>query len=203
MAGTTFGFRVREQDGEVRVAYGVNDDPMRWGFGLLGLDFEPDVARGFPVLEATVVYPGEGYAAYFGWIQLVRYWEDGGDEPTVMADMPPQVRDIGMPYAAFGTRPVLFDAPAFDGGDVRWRAATFLTFTPDGLMTPVVEPACGFTWGYDLRAGAVTPTALLPAGRDDWLEVRREFAARFPAWTFGGAEWRPSEEDAPHAKDEP
>ena len=51
----------------MRVAYGINADPKRWGYHLLGLDFDIEVALGFPVIEARVEYPGEGYAGYLGW----------------------------------------------------------------------------------------------------------------------------------------
>src|SRR6187200_2356602 len=53
-----------------------------------------------------------------------------------------------MPYFAFGVRPTFFDAPSTDDRDYEFRAAAFLTASPDALMTPVVEPLCGFSWGY-------------------------------------------------------
>ena len=97
MHETALPFRVRALGGEVRVAYGVNTDPTRWGFHLLGLDAELESTRGFPVLQATVSYPAEGYAAYFGWVQLVRYWESDSEEPAVVADVPPQLADAAIP----------------------------------------------------------------------------------------------------------
>jgi hypothetical protein len=150
VAETTFAFEARELAGRVRVAYSANSDPRRWGYHLLGLDFNIDVARGFPVIEARVEYPAEGYAAYFGWIQIVRYWIGGNDEPTVIMDVAPQLREARMPYFSFGIQPVLFDAPCSSGENVTWRAWSFLTFTPDCVMTSVVEPACGFRWGLRL-----------------------------------------------------
>jgi hypothetical protein len=192
MAETTFAFEARELAGRVRVAYSANSDPRRWGYHLLGLDFNIDVARGFPVIEARVEYPAEGYAAYFGWIQIVRYWIGGNDEPTVIMDVAPQLREARMPYFSFGIQPVLFDAPCSSGENVTWRAWSFLTFTPDCVMTSVVEPACGFRWGYDLLAGTPTPITLLPVGRAEWLDVREELRKRFPEWTFQGDDWEPS-----------
>jgi len=50
-------------------------------------------------------------------------------------------------------------------------------------MTSVVEPACGFGWGYDLRPGTPTPIKLLPAGRVEWLDVGEELRNRFSDWT--------------------
>jgi hypothetical protein len=191
VAETTFAFEVRELAGRVRVAYGVNADPRRWGYHLLGLDFDIDVSRGFPVIEARVEYPAEGYAAYFGWIQLVRYWIGAEEHPTVEVDVAPQMRQAQMPYLSFGIQPVLFDAPAFTEPNVTWRAWSFLTFAPDCLMTSVVVPACGFHWGYDLHSGIPSPINLLPAGRAEWLDVREVLRNRFPEWTFQGDDWEP------------
>lgn len=66
-------FQLRGREGRVTVEYGVNDDPSRWGYHLLGLNFDAEVARGFPVIEARVAFGGEGYAGFLGWIQVVRY----------------------------------------------------------------------------------------------------------------------------------
>jgi len=177
--------------GRVLVTYATNEDPRRWGYHLLGLDFDTEAARGFPVIEARVEYPAEGYAAYLSWIQVVRYWIGGHSEPTVIVDVAPQMREARMPYLSFGIQPVLFDAPAFVETNVTWRAWSFLTFTPDCVMTSVVEPACGFRWGYDLIGGVPTPIELLPAGLVEWLDVREELRSRFPEWTFLGDRWKP------------
>src|SRR6266498_5603206 len=67
-----FGFSLHGRNGRVAVEYGPNDDPSRWGFGVLGLPWPTEFAIGLPVLEATVSYAGEGYAAAMGWIQVVR-----------------------------------------------------------------------------------------------------------------------------------
>ena len=188
----TLPFQIRQIEGRVRIGYGRNDDPARWGFDILGLPYDIGVARGFPVLEASVEYPPEGYAAFMSWIQLVRQRDGADKEPTVMVDLAPQLRDARMPFVTFGVRPTLFDAPAFvDGGNVVWRASSFLTYSPDGLMTPVVEPACGFGWGYDIREGIPEPIELTPAGRDEWLDVRAELRRQYPEWTFRGDDWEP------------
>ena len=55
-------------DGVVRVSLTRNDDPERWGWRLLGLDVPLEYIVGFPVVEATVDYPAEGYAAVLGWV---------------------------------------------------------------------------------------------------------------------------------------
>jgi hypothetical protein len=187
---TALRFRLRDAEGRVTVRYLVNEEPARWGFDRLGLDFDIEVARGFPVVEARVEYAAEGYAASLGWIQGVRYWVDRQPEPTlVIPDVAPQLRDAQVPYLSFGIQPTLFDAPAFTEQNVVWRAWSFLTQTPDLLMTPVVEPVCGFTWGYDIVEGRPAPTELRPASGSDWLDLREDLRAKLPGWTFGGDGW--------------
>ena len=98
MAVRTLAFRLRGLDGCVRVRYVLNDDPRRWGYDRLELDFEIDTARGFPVIEGRIEYPAEGYAGYLGWVQVVRYWVEGQVEPTVVApDVAPQMKDWSSP----------------------------------------------------------------------------------------------------------
>lgn len=190
-------FRLRGLEAQVEVRFGINDDPERWGYHLLGVDFDIDLARGFPVVEARVSYPGEGYAAYLAWIQVVRYWVSGRSDPTVVAaDVAPQMKEFGVPYLSWGREPTLFDAPAFDEKEVVWRAWSFLTHTPDLVMTPAVEPVCGFAWGYDVRDGKPEATPVTPAGHDQWLDIRAELRPRYPGWTFGGETWRPTYEHA-------
>jgi hypothetical protein len=188
-------FEVRQATGHVEITYVVNEDPARWGFDLLNVDFDINAARGFPVMEARAKLEREGYAALLGWVQVVDYTvthESGPDETVWVApDAAPQAREANTPYTSFGIEPAIFDAPAFTEQNVDWTARTFLTYTPDCLMTPIVEPLCGFTWGYVIAAGAVTPKALSPAVRDDWVQIRKVLRLRLPTWTFGGANWNP------------
>ncbi|HEX5405132.1 MAG TPA: hypothetical protein VFX16_22860 [Pseudonocardiaceae bacterium] len=192
MAG--MGFSLRGIDGSVAITYGVNDDPERWGFQYFGWDWDIEVARGFPVIEARVRYPAEGYAAILGWIQVVAMVDrdDPAAETTwIVPDVAPQYREANTPYLAFGIEPVMFDTPATDAPNVEFRASTFLTYTPDCLLTPVVEPLCGFTWGYDIEQGVVRPKQLRGSTVEDWLEARKLLRIRLPTWTFGGDDWQP------------
>jgi hypothetical protein len=126
-----------------------------------------------------------------GWIQVVRYsvTRDGERSTTTLVDVPPQLRDSSTPYLSFGVEPVLFDAPASTERDMSWRALSFLAYSPDALMTPRLEPVCGFSWGYDIHAGGVRVAALRACDRDDWSEARRALQARLPGWSFGGDDW--------------
>jgi hypothetical protein len=191
----TVAFSLRGHEGHVRVKYDVNEDPSRWGFDRLGFDWDVSVARGFPLIEARVDYPAEGYAGYLGWIQGVVYTVSRGTEPdeivSVTPDVAPQLRDANMPYLSFGIEPVLFDAPAFTEPNVDWNARAFLTYTPDLLMSPVVEPLCGFFWGYEVANGIVERKELRGAQLEDWIEVRKDLRVRLPTWKFGGDDWDP------------
>jgi hypothetical protein len=193
-------FELRQAAGYVEITYAVNEDPARWGFDLLHLDFDINAARGFPVMEARAKLAREGYAALLGWIQVIDYTvthESGPEEMVWIApDVSPQVREANTPYTSFGIEPVIFDAPAFTEKNVDWTARTFLTYTPDCLMTPIVEPLCGFTWGYVITDGVVTPKDLEPAVLDDWIAARKVLRLRLPTWTFEGADWNPSRFDS-------
>ena len=106
---TTIPFRLRGAEGLVTVHYGANEDPVRWGYPVLQLDwFRPELVRGFPVMQASVEHPAEGYAADMGWLQVVRYGvRDPGEEGTVTVfDTPPQLAETETPCCSRNHRPV-------------------------------------------------------------------------------------------------
>ena len=120
---TAIPFLLRGASGTVSVEYGVNEDPVRWGWAVLGLEwFSPELVRGFPIVQATVDHPAEGYAAAMGWLQVVRYdvRDPGEEEQVTVFDVPPQLAETDTPYAAFGVRPTFFDAPAMGAKDATW-----------------------------------------------------------------------------------
>jgi hypothetical protein len=122
------------------------------------------------VIEGRVEYAAKGYLGFLGWIQVVDYVVMKGsntEEVVVAPDVPPQLRDANTPYMSYGIEPRLFDAPAFTEKNVDWTARAFLTCTPDLLMTPVVEPLCGCSWGYTVTDGVVAPKSLQVATLKD------------------------------------
>jgi hypothetical protein len=121
----TLAFRLRDIEGRIRITYGTNEDPRRWGYDVLGLKYDIELARGFPVIEAE--YDAEGYAAILGCVQAVRYALGRTAEITrVVPDVAPQLAEARTPYLSFGIRPVLFDAPSIEGvADAEWRAWSF------------------------------------------------------------------------------
>jgi hypothetical protein len=173
--------------GSVHVHAGVNDDPRRWGYHLLGLDFGDgfEGALGFPVVEATVRFGAECYAAELGWIQVVAQSRPGAPGVDLICDVPPHMRTVAMPCMSFGARPTLFDAPAYDAEtNLTWRATAFLTDTPDVLMSKVIGPVCGFSWGFDKRGGKVTSSPVTPAGRTEWGSFASSLRPLYPEWAF-------------------
>lgn len=192
-----FGFSLRGREGTVAVTYGTNGDPERWGYGVLGLPWPSSLARGLPVLEARVSCPLEGYAAVMGWIQVVRIHvselstalvsgvEKAPAGDHVWVDGPPQLRGLGVPFVSFGPCPTLFDAPASTESDTRFVADSFLTVTPDALISRCSQACCGFRWGYSTQAGQnpeLLPLSSL-AGRE-WAQALPILEEHFPDWKF-------------------
>jgi hypothetical protein len=192
LASYSFPFLLRGVAGAIHVRYGVNDDPRRWGYESLNLDwYQEDFVRGFPVMEASVEHSAEGYGADMGWMQIVEYEvrDPGEEERVTVFDVPPQLSHTDMPYLAFGVRPTAFDAPAISSREVTWRANTFLTYTPDAVLSRVVRSVGGFTWGYDVVAGVVSVAPLAAASRDAWTALMPALEERFPNWTLLDDPW--------------
>jgi len=184
---TRLAFRLRELSGLVTIRFGPNDDPLDWGYGLLNLDYPPEKARGFPVLQADVTFQAKGYGAIFGWVQIVRYTIHDTGETRLVYDVAPQLIGTNTPYIAFGVLPSLFDAPSITSKEVTWDADAFLVHTPDALMTRVVHAICGFTWGYRVQEGSVQLVPPAPATEPIWLRNVAGLAEHFPSWTFGSS----------------
>jgi hypothetical protein len=191
-------FTLRGSAGAVTASYGPNDDPERWGYGILELPWPTDLARGLPVLEAQVDVALDGYAAVLGWIQVVSIRVSEMSTPLVegaesappgehrWVDGPPQLRGLGVPFLSFGVRPTLFDAPASTESDVDFVAHSFLTASPDGLISTVSEPCLGLGWGYStVRGQPPTLHPLTVLGEQEWTAARPLLTETFPEWTFG------------------
>lgn len=154
--------------------------------GLLGLDDGTGSwARDFPVVEAAVEYSGDGYKTVMGWIQTVRVTHADGSAEEVV-DRPPQMADVDQPSCSWGPRPTFFDAPATTDRPVpEWRADTFLTLSPDTVMTKSVRPVCAFHWGYTVgEDGTVTPQWPTSDGLRPWQDVVALLRAEHPNWSF-------------------
>jgi hypothetical protein len=140
-------FSLRSRKGSVTLEYEPNRAPESVGYRILGLPWPSSLAEGLPVLEATVSYEATGYEAVMGWIQVVRIHIAESSETLapgsekapagdhMWVDGPPNLRGLGVPFISFGPRPTLFDAPASTESRVRFVADSFLTASPDALIT--------------------------------------------------------------------
>ncbi len=118
------------------------------------------------------------------WVQVVRYRiGDSGEETLV--DKPPQLFDDGSPYCFWGPNPTFFDAPATTHQNMRWTAHAFLTFSPDAVMSKVVQPVCGFSWGYEVVGEEIKVLPLEQLEPAAWSPAQAVLQDRYPAWDFG------------------
>ena len=192
-----FPFRLRGAEGGVSVSFQANEDPARWGYGTLGLTWPADIARGLPVIAARTECELDGYAAIMGWIQVVRIdvlessqaLVDGVDKAPAghheWVDGPPQLRGLGVPFTSFGECPTLFDAPASTESDTTFLADSWLTASPDALISRESFPVLGLRWGYSTRAGE--PHELRAPAQledNDWVEALPLLRETFPDWQF-------------------
>lgn len=171
-------FSLHGRLGTVAVEIRRNDDPAALGCTVH--------ARDLPVCTAVVDYAGQGYNALLGWVQLVSSTDGESGEAGFDPDPISIYQDLATPYAFFGIRPTLFDAPARSRRvDLRWLAHSFLCFSPT-LPTPTseVRAVLGFSWGFDIREGRVhlRPAEPLPAA--SWDGHRQRLSTAYPAWQF-------------------
>jgi hypothetical protein len=185
MSSLRVPFDLRGTSGAVEVEIDVNDDPGDLGCGLLTERVRAESAVGFPVCTASIRYDRRGYAAALGWIQLVRSTDGASNGAVFELDPLALLRDVPVPYAFFGIKPTLFDAPfRVTRTDLDWRAQSFVCFAPDAVMTKQVHAVAGFSWGFWLRRGEMRfqePEALGPA---DWNDHLATLASAYPGWTF-------------------
>jgi hypothetical protein len=168
-------FDFGDEHGRVWVEAEPNADPVAFG--------KRERERGMPVCTASVEFSARGYRALLGWVQLVREPSAAGGFEIDPFDL---FADSGAPFAWYGIRPVLFDAPSrWRSGVVQWQAHSFLTIGPWDVDRRLVVPLVGFAWGYDQDSEdrlQLSPVRLL--GPADWNSHRHYMAKRYPAWKF-------------------
>jgi len=135
------------------------------------------------VFRATVTYPADGYAAVFGWTQLVRSTDSDPDQFEM--DPIALYQQIPTPYAFFGVRPEMFDAPSREPRyDMAWEARSFLCAGPDAVLTRHVQAVAGFSWGFTISHEDITLAPPAPLGPQAWDSHLDLLRASYPAWTF-------------------
>src|ERR1700736_2423826 len=88
--------------GRVDIECIPNDDPDAYGSWWAN-------AHGYPVCTARVAYPGRGYRAMFGWVQLVRSTDNDSRGERFEIDPFALFGDAPSPYCWYGIEPTLFD----------------------------------------------------------------------------------------------
>lgn len=161
--------------GNVEVMVADNADPGALGCG--------PAARGFPYCEASITHPARGYAAALGWIQLVRSTDAASGGASFEMDPFEPLAPVSHPFAFFGFLPTLFDGPSRHATkDIDWTAHSFLTRLGEGERT--VEAILGFSWGFAITSGAISPWGPKALEPQDWNEHRAFLAREHPAWSF-------------------
>jgi hypothetical protein len=164
------------EHGEVTVAVEPVKDPVAVG--------KPPGSGGFPSCQATVNFSGKGYNALFGWVQLVRAEDFGGDQFTL--DPLRFFEGASAPHCFYGISPTLFDAPSRnERRELHWIAHSFLTPIDLFEIDPEVRPLLGFSWGFDIDSqSAVTVKAPQALSAGDWEQHVPYLSERFPSWRF-------------------
>lgn len=178
-------FRLRGACGEVRIHYGPNLDPVRWGFDLLELPFPAGHAQGFPVFLAEVVYGGSGYRSLMGWSQLLRVTPHDGSPPWTGFDRAATEVASTAP-ASFTYLPSLFDAPGPNPprNDERWQAESWLLACPTVARACHAEAVAGVGWGYDRTPAGVRLLPPAALTREDWARALPFYREAYPSWRF-------------------
>jgi hypothetical protein len=182
----TLPFSLRERPGSVVVDVAASIGAGSVGLDLLDESVSPDSGAGLPVCTATVRYDAAGYGAMMGWIQLVQC-RDSPMPADFELDPLALLRDVNTPYAFFGLRPTLFDAPYREVDvDLTWRARAYLAVTPDAVMTRQALPIAAFSWGFDVRGGRVAVVGPSPLELSSWSSHVPLLERQHPGWRFSG-----------------
>jgi len=177
--------RLRGASGSVHVSIAPNEDPVAVGSEFLLFGMPPELALGYPMCTATVEYERDGYAAVLGWTQLVRSSDNSTGGKSFEVDPIAVYRDMDTPFAWFGLKPTLFDAPfRFDRQDVSWECHSFVCFIPDAVLSRHVRAIGGFSWGFDTHAETVSPRDLEVLDDESWNHCIPILRDKYPTWIF-------------------
>lgn len=180
----------------VQVTVQPNKRPTDVGSNLILPEQPLEAFADFPVCRAKVRAPEEsGYAAMYGWIQMVREAPLNAASSTKRSDLweldtIPILSDADNPFVWFGPEPQLFDGPCrANRTDTDWTAWSFLTYIDDCVMTKCVCPILVFEWGFQIENGDVTIKALRRVDvHEAWEQQREMLEQKFGSWSFKSAD---------------
>jgi len=140
---------------------------------------------GMPACTATITYPGEGYLAMMGWIQLVRSTDSAQHPDEFEMDPFALFPDVDSPYCFYGSCPTLYDGPGrLHRDDMAWLGHTFLAATPLDRDDRFVRPLQGFSWGFTIVAGTISLSGPTPVPPDAWAAHAPYLKSSYPTWEF-------------------
>lgn len=153
-------FILNNKRGIVEVCYEENRSINKSGFDLLkGLGFNAEMCIGYPTMHAYVNnYEGTGYYTASAWIQIITdkfytsYTDDVPFKILPAVDVLDNMRELGVPFFAFGYPAEIYDAPCnnlCDYGRLEWIADTFLVTQPSRVNNDTISYVTGFRWGYE------------------------------------------------------
>ncbi len=174
-------FCLRGTEGRAVFYYTVNEDPLFWGFDLLGLPFNIELAKGFPVFLARTDLPMAGYRGVAGWMQLLQISSHEGAIRDIALDMDEKHYPVSLSF-----RPSLFDAPGPNPPRDHeiWEAETYLVACPDVSRSSQLFAVLGVGWGYNLVHGVVSARPLRQLSESDWQHRLQFLRHQCPGWTF-------------------
>jgi hypothetical protein len=121
--------------------------------------------------------------AMFGWTQMVRSTDSAPDRFEM--DPIALYQQIPTPYAWFGVRPELFDAPSRDSRyDMTWEAHSFLCVSPDAVLTRRVQAIAGFSRGFTINRQGITFAPPATLGAEIWDTHLELLSTSYPDWIF-------------------
>jgi len=162
------------------VAVTVESNPRGDPYEVLPGALAREGTRGFPVSTAQIEYPRQGYAAAFGWIQMVKA-SDGASTEDFGIDPIALCQNMQTPYGWFGIKPTLFDAPAtLKPDDMAWICQSYLCFTPNAVVGPHVRAVAGFEWGFVVQRDRVTVRKPSSLSEDAWNDHVPLLRTRYP-----------------------
>ncbi|HEY7946535.1 MAG TPA: hypothetical protein VID75_02600 [Acidimicrobiales bacterium] len=178
-------FRLRGRPGAVRVTVVPNPGTADPGCEFLLFGMPPETFLGYPVCTATVDYDGDGYGAVFGWTQLVRSTDNATGGHSFEIDPIAVYQKVDTPFAWFGVKPTLFDAPIrFEKQAMQWECDSFLCFLPDATMSRHVRAVCGFRWGFEIEGGDVMRREPIALHAEAWNALLPVLRSAYGRWTF-------------------
>ncbi|KAG9668266.1 hypothetical protein KCU99_g6474, partial [Aureobasidium melanogenum] len=181
----------------VQVTLEPNKHPAKVGSCLIFPEQPIDDFVDFPVCNAKIkATEDRGYAAIYGWIQMVREAPLSSQSTTTQTsdfwemDPIPMTADLENPFILFGPEAQLFDAPfRSNRTDMDWTCWSFLTYIKDSLMSKSVRPILVIEWGFQIDAGNVTiKTLRLIDVQEAWEQQREMLEQKFGSWSFEPAD---------------